>query len=437
MPSCLPAELVEHIVYEVGHLPSTNPEGERTRISTLKSCALVSFAFLFPSQRLLFHTIDLDSFWRHLTRKKCSLRFHRLLSSSPHVGTYVRELRLGDDVEDDYSANAGTNRSWLPQATHIPSMLQMMPNLTAFSLTFNGDVIQWKSLSAEIRSALGRLFRLPTLQAVTLEFITGFPPQLLYSLARLKCLGLSCVDVDTSTPFKCEDQTHLRSHSKSQLEALYLRGTLQPTILALTAALSSASPVSLRKLLVTPTVEPGFCTEIAQLLLTIGSGISHFGWLPSIHFSPSSDPINISSTTLPHLHTLRFTVSFRQMRSRGGPFHKIHGLLGQLLSDTDATATNNIKSITFDVNFLQVASDEKSIRSTWRPIEILLEHPGFARLQEIKIRLPTSTNGVQARGMFGLAFEYFFVGLRGRGVKVTMEVLHGRDERFLVQDCFL
>lgn len=127
----LPSELIEAIIEEVGM---------KDDVTTLKQCALVSKDFVYQAQKHLFRTIDLD---RRLPRKKYYQRFYRLLSASPHIGKYVRELHLGDGGEEDF----GTDESWITTTTKtLPTMLQLLPRVEVFWLSFNSDLIQtsWK-----------------------------------------------------------------------------------------------------------------------------------------------------------------------------------------------------------------------------------------------------------------------------------------------------
>lgn len=252
----LPQELIDVIINQVDDR------------KTLKACCLVASSFVCPSQRLLFLTVDLDN--QILTpRKKAYTRFLRLLTLNPLLGTYVRSLRLGD------SEDFGFSRSWIIHAKNLPQLFQLLPRLEIFSLTFNSDERNWKSIPSDIRSAFERLFYLPTVQAISLEFIREFPPQLLLELMRLKRLSLSFVDVDAND---------IHCHSAvSELRELHLRGTPPPTIAAITRCLPQSSP-TLRRLAITPTLEPGFCAAISELMTAVGSNITHFEWLPSIHF---------------------------------------------------------------------------------------------------------------------------------------------------------
>ena len=418
---CLPQELVDAILNHVNDH------------QTFKSCSLVASSFVSQSQKHLFHTIDLDAL---TPRRKAYARFVRLLTLNPHLGTYVRSLRLGDD-SDDFGSSS---RSWIIHAKKtLPQLFQLLPRLEAFSLTFNSDEMNWKSIPAEIRSAIGRLFRLPTLQAVSLEFILGFPPQLLFGLMRLNQLSLSCVDLDSN------DVVH--SHSASELRGLHLRGTPPPVITAISHCLPESSP-TLRRLAITPTLEPGFCSAISELMKAVGSNITHFEWLPSIHFctcsfsfffsihtqkpthppslAPSSIPIDISR--LPHLRFLKFVISFRKFRSRGHFTEMLH-----LLDQVSTHADNKIEIIELECNLMRWL-DHKSLKAQWRPLENVLDKAGFRnKLKEIRVGLSVSTNASIDRGRIAIGFMDLFHSLRERGVVISVQDNQGdtKLDRFL------
>ena len=255
--SRLPQELIDVIINQVDDR------------KTLKACSLVASSFVCPSQKLLFLSVDLDNAIL-IPRKKAYTRFLRLLTLNPLLGTYVRSLRLGDDSED-----FGFSRSWIIHAKNLPQLFRLLPRLEIFSLTFNSYERNWKSIPEDIRSTFERLFYLPTVQAISLEFIRGFPLQLLSELMRIKRLSLSFVDVEAN-----DIHCHL---AVPELRELHLRGTPPPTIAAITRYLPQSSP-TLRRLAITPTLEPGFCAAISELMIAVGSNITQFEWLPSIHF---------------------------------------------------------------------------------------------------------------------------------------------------------
>ncbi|KAJ6509188.1 hypothetical protein C8R47DRAFT_12600 [Mycena vitilis] len=80
----LPQELIDVVIDLVSVL------GDRK--STLLSCALVSRAFASPSQRKLFTTVHLHGISNHK-------QFALLLSSSPHIGFFVRTFRAEYDAD--------------------------------------------------------------------------------------------------------------------------------------------------------------------------------------------------------------------------------------------------------------------------------------------------------------------------------------------------
>ncbi|KAF8809288.1 hypothetical protein BYT27DRAFT_7222526 [Phlegmacium glaucopus] len=397
MPA-LPQELIDAILNHVNDR------------QTLKACSLVASSFVPQSQRHLFHTIDLDAL---TPRKKAYTRFVRLLTLNPLLGTYVRSLRLGDDSDE-----FGSYRSWLIHAKNLPQLFQHLTRLEAFSLTFNdSDEMDWKSIPAEIRSALGRLFRLPTLQAVSLEFIRGFPIHLLLGLTLLKQLSLSCVDVDSN-------DVVVHSHSVSELRELHLRGTPPPTIAAISHCLSQSSS-TLRRLAITPTLESGFCSAVSDLMIAVGSNITHFEWLPSIHFSPSSVPIDISQ--LPHLRHLKFIISFRKFHLRDHFDEMLH-ILGPISTDIN----NKIEIIELECNLMRWL-DNKSLKAQWRPLEKVLDKDGFRnKLKEIRVGLSVSTNVPSDRSRMVTGFSTdLFASLRKRGVVISVQDQGRTNDRFL------
>ncbi|KAF8963711.1 hypothetical protein BDZ97DRAFT_1818851 [Flammula alnicola] len=394
--SVLPPELIEAIIDEVGQLHDRD---------TLKACSLVSPSFVFQSQKYLFRSIDLD---RQLPRKKYYQRFHRLIGTKPHLGAHVRELRLGDDTEDDFGGDTGG--PWIMTAKTLPHTFQLLPRLESFSLTFNSEMTSWKMLPADTRSAIGRLFRLPTLQSVSLEFITSFPPQLLISLGRLRTLSLSCVEVDTSAPL-ADDISYLQSRWEMNLQSLFLRGTSPPTISAISQALGSSTPPTLRRLAITPTFENGFCDAVSDLLKQSGANIASFEWLPSIHFSSSAGSIDLNA--LPHLRALRFAVSFRKTHASGF-FPEVLRLLGQV-----SHQPNLVETVILDCHCVRVLDGQK-LKSEWRPLDKVLSKPGFAALKEIRIRLSTSTSSAMERHKFTLAFQDLLPTLQTRGTLIAV-----------------
>uniref|UniRef100_A0A8H7Y3W2 Uncharacterized protein n=1 Tax=Psilocybe cubensis TaxID=181762 RepID=A0A8H7Y3W2_PSICU len=466
-PPLLPPELIESIIDEVGLLDD---------IPTLKACALVATPFVFRAQSHIFRTIDLD---RKVPRWKTHHRFHRLLLAKPHLGLHVRRIRVGDDAEDEFGSRGGSSRrraggggggwgnsatwngaesgGWILSSKTLPITLQLLPRLEGFSLSFNSEMTDWRIIPPETRAAIGRLFRLPTLNAVSLEFIRSFPLQHLLSLARLRYIGLSCVEVEPMTIGAANMLPPELAEGRwvPRLESLYLRGTSSATIKAvahsLTLSSSSPSPQTLKKLSITPTFEEGFCDSISEMINATGSNITVFEWLPSIHFCSSIGSINMGA--LPYLRVLRFLVSFRKTHSHG-PFPEVLRLLGQISSsssnaDNAHTHTpNRIETIIFDCHCIRTPTsshrshstlenpdaDLKSLHADWRPIDKILSRPAFASLKSVQIRLSTSTSVPAARERFTRAFAFLLPALQARGVGISVRTREDGDERFVLED---
>ena len=273
----IPTDLINAIIDQVALLDK-ELGCTTSSTSTLSSCALTSRAFVFPSQKQIFHTIDLGS---HLP-KPYYLRFHRLLVSNPYLGTHVRHLQLVDEFEDD-DAN---EISWImhPRAP-ISQTLGFLPNLRSFGLNFNSNDANWDNVPDETRAAFGRVFRMESVEEVELEFAFGFPVALLVSLTRLKYLALSGVYLDT------DKEIHSKSPCEEvALEGLYLRDVSPGVVKTLTKTLSNSAdtPPTLRKLALTPTFkEEEFADAVAELIIACGSHLESFAWLPSTHFRES------------------------------------------------------------------------------------------------------------------------------------------------------
>jgi hypothetical protein len=168
MPTCI-CECVarasndtRRIIDKVAHLTPTNnePGPNATSTSIISFCALISRAFVFPSQKHIFHTLD-------LARGAYFVRFHHHLLLNPYLGTHVRRLRLVDNYEDDFS-----NRiSWLTHVrTLISRTLGFLPNLRSFGLSFNSTGENWDAVPDETRAAFGSVFRMESVKMVELAF---------------------------------------------------------------------------------------------------------------------------------------------------------------------------------------------------------------------------------------------------------------------------
>jgi hypothetical protein len=263
----IPTELIEAIIDQVA-LPNPTNTDPGLEASTLSSCALISRAFVFHSQKHIFHTIDLVSGVYYA-------RFHHLLLLNPYLGTHVRRLRLIGASEDDFS--------------NVISSLTHLRNLRSFGLLFTGRA-EWGSVPDEARAAFDRVFRMESVKEVELRFVFGFPVASLVSLARLKYLVLSSVGLDINEGIQDhESSSSSNPQPEVALEGLYLGAVSPGVIRTLTKTLrnSADAPSTLCKLALMPTFEEGFADAVVELFTTCGLHLPSFAWVPSIRFRES------------------------------------------------------------------------------------------------------------------------------------------------------
>jgi len=273
MPSPLPLELIEAIVDEVGL------SGD---VPTLMACALVSWAFTALAQRHLFRKVDFE---RRSPRKHYQ-RFYKLLKAQPRLGSYVRDIHLVDDSDDEGRSlfmTCGTQSWILGSKAHISQLLELLTNVERFALTFGPDMTDWKSIPEKTRTTLESVFRLPTLQAIRLEFVHNLPPDVLFAIARVPEVFLSCVEV-APIPFSPP-----RNLVGSRLRSLFLRGTPGPTIDVIVQSLKQCE-ATLESFSITPTYENGFCQSANEVVRRTGPSLRKFQWIPSVHFGTSAFP---------------------------------------------------------------------------------------------------------------------------------------------------
>ncbi|KAJ7766651.1 hypothetical protein B0H16DRAFT_369433 [Mycena metata] len=91
----LPQELIDAIIDEFDvSLTDINNISIFPDQNALRSCALVSRAFVRPSQKKLFSIVSTQSGWKESPDERLRL-FSKLLASRPHIAQYVRTLNLG------------------------------------------------------------------------------------------------------------------------------------------------------------------------------------------------------------------------------------------------------------------------------------------------------------------------------------------------------
>ncbi|EDR00844.1 uncharacterized protein LACBIDRAFT_312861 [Laccaria bicolor S238N-H82] len=391
MPSIpIPQEILETIIAQLGFIGDDD---------SLRACTLVSHSFLSAAQPYLFRTVRLD----HIDdRRKRHEHFHILLLEKPRLGTYVYNLRLGDEHDGSFGE---TPSSWITDTEYLCKILPFLNRLQTFSLSFSSEMTEWSSMSRNARVVLENLFELPSLRSVALQFISGVPARLLLSLTKLVDLSLSSVHVDVEDSLSETTQP-------ANLSELVLRGCSPRTILTLHSTLRN-SPKSLQRLILTPTHDTNFCASVWELMREGGSGITQFEWLPSAHYFSSIGPIDIG--VLSDIRVLRYSASFRQRSPVNQPLNDFLSLLGQMCKQS-----NRVETIILECHYIK-GDDAKQPSVDWKALDALLRRKEFCALQKVSVRLSVSSCPTVERWKFKGAFAYQLKDTRSHGVDVSIE----------------
>ncbi|KAJ7613205.1 hypothetical protein FB45DRAFT_939141 [Roridomyces roridus] len=173
----IPHELVASIVDELQH--------DR---GSLKSCSTVSSSFCPPSQRHLFRSMWLHrENWKHYTPTQRALQAgnsvpsgtikgaFNLLSESPHLAAYVRDLTV--DLPDSADEDAP-----------LEHILRTAANLERFVVF--GLAARWMEIPPVLESALLDVFARPTLNGLHFLHLHGIPTRVIHrALTSLKVLS--------------------------------------------------------------------------------------------------------------------------------------------------------------------------------------------------------------------------------------------------------
>ncbi|KAK0225191.1 hypothetical protein EDD85DRAFT_224211 [Armillaria nabsnona] len=178
--SPLPQEIIDQITDEL-----------QEDFSTLKACALVSRLWKESSQRHIFSDIFFEAPPEPLPLEMSPCHtFHRLLTTSPHLGRHVRHLEICDE-----GRTSDSTRRWLLASVEIlMSVISLLTCLSSVDISFSG--LWWEDVLS-IKSILVAIFQLESLRSVALE---DFQVRLneLFSLLRSRSicdLSISAIEV--------------------------------------------------------------------------------------------------------------------------------------------------------------------------------------------------------------------------------------------------
>ncbi|KAF9043951.1 hypothetical protein BJ165DRAFT_1478737 [Panaeolus papilionaceus] len=345
----LPLEIIELIIDE---LASTNDK------ESLRAFSLVSNTFVQRCQTKLFHTIDLGD--RCIPGEFYYRRFLRVLSQRPNFRTCVRVLRL----VDSYVWDTKTDCKWLASEESICDVLEQLPNLENFSLTFNTGKPSWSSLKPCIRHSLMRLAARPGVNAFSLGHIHGFPPAHLVTLTSIKHLTLIDLAIPSSSLSNNSDldvllglgaPTHLvhAAKKKCRIETLSISDPSPATIYALSRIFSAREQPSLKSLKVGLPGEAraDLVHSLWEIVKWSSACLTHLEWRTAIRPSTPAlrPPPPIDLSILRSLRSLHFVVNFHSS------IHPVFTHLISMLNQIRVSSRDTFEVLTIECMFLNTA----------------------------------------------------------------------------------
>jgi hypothetical protein len=266
----IPLEIIELIIDEVAN---------RKDKETLKTVSLSSRRFVDQCQKKLFHTIDLAD--KCIYGEDYYRRLHRILSQRPKFCSYVRDLRL----VDSYVWDQNKDWVWLANEESICDVLNILPNLHSFSLTFKTGQPKWTSFNCYLRQALLDLAKRPSIVRFSLNRISDFTPTLLVTLLMVRNLELHDVQVnDVHLPSSLAVVQGIGSTSIPQLESLVLKMPSASTVHIIQNILSLHPMPTLRSLHVVFVnhKDDAVITELWALIKWSAPSLTELQWCPAI-----------------------------------------------------------------------------------------------------------------------------------------------------------
>ncbi|KAK0210079.1 hypothetical protein DFS33DRAFT_256410 [Desarmillaria ectypa] len=156
----LPAELVDAIIYEFRH-----------DHESIKSFASAHRSFLPFAQNYIFSTVRLSfGHLQYSDHGRCA-QFLDILSSSPHIARFVRELHicivptpfwLPDTLPNELSRENSP-------LIHVLHVLSGLRRIRVFQGAGNGWCVQWGGISPDLQAAMRTSFTSSTIRSITLE----------------------------------------------------------------------------------------------------------------------------------------------------------------------------------------------------------------------------------------------------------------------------
>ncbi|KAJ7819740.1 hypothetical protein B0H13DRAFT_2452622 [Mycena leptocephala] len=158
--------------------------GEVDDVGSLKSCALVAPEFCQPSQRILLRSLTVESGYKDSDPSNYTAVF-RLLSESPHIAVYIRELTIQLPVGHTALQDIETLRWILAKMTEVQHC--------TLTVKYIQDT-RWSSLHPTLSSSILDFITKQRLRSITLACLQDITlpvlRRLITSTSRLHCAFL-------------------------------------------------------------------------------------------------------------------------------------------------------------------------------------------------------------------------------------------------------
>ncbi|KAK6980691.1 hypothetical protein R3P38DRAFT_2808942 [Favolaschia claudopus] len=280
----LPVELIEAIVEAVSDQ------------RTLRSCALVSKAFLSPSHRLIFQSLLLQHSRQNIPDFRTIAQVHAFCINSPHIFSYFRRLHIGF-LRLEVDADG-------PRLQRVLASLKGVVHLQISG--FDSAPNSTFEISPIVVQGILALLHLPSLNKISLYKIHSAQMDLLHA-AMSHARTLSLAEIRISTTPNMESSVHANPES-CYLEELVLGLSTQPQSALLFLLRPDSAPYlqKIRSLRLHWHWEDNATTY--RLVESLSSTLQHL-WITSIDYAHPSFPLHLPP--LPSLLSITLRLSER------------------------------------------------------------------------------------------------------------------------------
>ncbi|TFK39933.1 hypothetical protein BDQ12DRAFT_774462 [Crucibulum laeve] len=427
----LPQELIDAIL---GFL--------REDQATLKACSLVCRRFTLCSQKYLFTTVELHPPLKSSTRTS-GQKFQRLLELAPHVGRYVRVLKIVDGGPGADHHGGG----WLTKDRSLSLFLDSFQDLISFTLsTADFARIYFVELPNKLRKAIQSLLWRCRSTIFYIEYndIAQIPRALVQFQTALKHLVLNNVEFTDessaglltadSSESGFEDPPHRPLLDTIQISMDF--GFRSP-VLCFFGILNSFDVSKLRRLSAFGLGDDDEQENIWKLMQTCSNSLEEIIISTPLEPDESWNPINldldpIQFNLLPNLKAITIITEVVN-EDEFPPLNSLEWVAYRfgLFSSSNALEEVNLR---VDFHVLDMDSDELDLSSLNKLDAILSDRKHFPFLRHVSLSFRASIMPIDEISGFIHALENRFSALLSQGIMPQIQELEGKAIDCLYDD---